>query len=164
MVSKMRRKLKDYKLKTIMMIGFGVLFMAVVASLIFWDTPRNKVEFIFFERTSIEQAVRAYFQAEIEHNLQQIYARLAPSSNYRKTHTYLEFLQDVGDSPVKIQTYRILDIYSFRNNENKENYPAVEKMVQVEVHIDVNFKDTGMKNTYNHCFTFLKEKGVWYKG
>jgi len=60
----MRRKLKDYKLKTVIMIGIGVLFMAVVAALILWDAPRNKVEFIF-ERASIEQACRSYFQAEM---------------------------------------------------------------------------------------------------
>ena len=159
----MRRKLKDYKLKTVIMIGIGVLFMAVVAALILWDAPRNKVEFIF-ERASIEQACRSYFQAEMEHNLQQVYARLAPSSTYRKTHTYREFLHDVGDSPVRIQTYRIVDVYRFRNNDNRENYPAVEKMVQVEVDIDLHFTDTDRKSTYNYCFTFLKEKGVWYKG
>ena len=160
----MGQKLKDYKRKTLMMLGIGALFIAAVAALIVWDTPRNKLEFVFFERAAIEQAARAYFQAEMEHNLQQVYAQLAPSSDYKKIHTYREFLQDVGNSPVKIQTYRIVDIYRYRNNDNRKNYPAVEKMVQVEVDIDLHFTDTGGKSTYNYCFTFLKEKGVWYKG
>jgi hypothetical protein len=163
MVSGMKRKLRDYKTKTLMMIVIGVLFAAVVAGLILWDAPRNKVEFIF-ERAAIERATRAYFQAEMEHNLQQVYAQLAPSSTYKQTHTYREFLQDVGDSPVRIQAYRIVDIYRFRNNDNRGNYPAVEKMVQVEVDVDLHFTDTGRKSTYNYCFTFLKERGGWYKG
>jgi len=81
MVRGMGQKLKDYKRKTLMMLGIGALFMTAVAALIFWDVPRNKIEFIFFERAAIEQAARAYFQAEMEHNLQQVYAQLAPSSD-----------------------------------------------------------------------------------
>ncbi len=158
-------KMIDYKRskqKKLIMIG-GILLAAVAAILIGGDTPLNGIEFLF-ERPAIEQAAGAYFRAEMEHNLPQVYARLAPSSPYKRAHNYQQFLQDVADSPVRIQTYRIVDIYRFRNNDNKAIYPAVEKLVQVEVDVDLYFQDTGGRNSYNYCFTFLREKGVWYKG
>jgi hypothetical protein len=142
----------------------GIVFAAfAIAGLVIWDAPRNKVELVF-ERDAIEQAVRAYFKAEMERNYQQVYAYLAPSSIYRKTHSYREYLKDVGNSPVRIQRYRIVDIYRLRDNDNRENYPLVEKFVQVEVDVDIRYSDTDTKATHNYCFTFLKEKGIWYKG
>ncbi len=149
--------------KTIKLVVVATLLAIAVAGLFLWDVPRNKIEF-FVEKSSIERAARAYLQAEMERNLEQVYLRLAPSSTYRKTHNYEEYLRDVGDSPVRIQSYKIVDIYRFRDNDNRVNYPAVDKLVQVEVDVDVSFTDTGKKSTYNYCFTFLKEKGVWYKG
>lgn len=137
--------------------------LILAAALIIWDAPREKVEFLL-EKSAIEKAVKDYFQAEMSRNYRQVYAYLAPSSDYRKTHSYEEFLKDVENSPVRIQTYRIVDIYRLRDNNNKENYPAVEKFVQVELDVDIKYSDTGEKSAYNYCFTFLKEKGVWYKG
>ena len=100
----------------------------------------------------------------MERDFKKVYAYLAPSSAYKKTHSYEAFLKDVENSPVRIQTYRIVDIYRLRDNDNRENFPLVGKFVQVEVDVDIRFTDTGAKSTYNYSFTFLKEKGVWYKG
>jgi LPS O-antigen subunit length determinant protein (WzzB/FepE family) len=143
--------------KIIIIVAAIVLLLATALTI--WDAPRKKVE-LLLERNAIEQVANAYLQAEIARNYQQIYAYLAPSSDYRKTHSYEEFLS----SPVRIQTYRIVDIYRLRNNDNRANYPAVEKFVQVEVDVDIKYADNGEKSAYNYCFTFLKEKGVWYKG
>jgi hypothetical protein len=93
-----------------------------------------------------------------------VYAYLAPSSTYRKTHTYEQFLQDVSGSPVRIKSYKLVDIYRLRDNDNQKEYPAVKKFVQVEVDVDVGFADTGATSTCNYCFTFLKEGDRWYKG
>jgi len=156
-------EMEQSRKKTIKMAVIAALLAFAAAGLFLWDVPRNKIEFVM-EKSGIEQAARAYLQAEMERNLEQVYARLAPSSTYRKTHNYEEYLRDVGDSPVRIKSYKIVDIYRFRDNDNRENYPAVDKLVQVEVDVDVSFTDTGKKSTYNYCFTFLKEKGVWCKG
>ena len=144
-------------------IAIIVFAIAAVAGLVIWDTPRNRVE-LFLERDAIKQAVKTYFKAEMERNFKLVYTNLAPSSDYRKTHSYQDFLNDVGSSPVRIQSYRIVDIYRLRNNDNRETYPFVDKFVQVEVDVDIGFSDTGANSTYNYCFTFLKEYGVWYKG
>ena len=151
------------KKKTKIAIIVSVVIIAVVAVLVIWDAPRKKVEFII-EKVAIEKATKDYFKAEMERDFKQVYAYLAPSSAYKKTHSYEQFLKHVGNSPVRIETYRIVDIYRLRDNDNRGDYPFVDKFVQVEVDVDIRYSDTGAKSTYNYCFTFLKEKGVWYKG
>lgn len=151
------------KKKTKIAIIVSVVIIASVAVLVIWDVPRKKVEFII-EKVAIEKVTHAYFKAEMERDFKKVYAYLAPSSAYKKTHSYEAFLKDVENSPVRIQTYRIVDIYRLRDNDNRENFPLVGKFVQVEVDVDIRFTDTGAKSTYNYSFTFLKEKGVWYKG
>jgi hypothetical protein len=145
--------------KSTIAMAVGVTLVLLIA----WDGPRNRIE-LFMERGSIENAVRAYFQAEMQRDYPKLYACLAPSSAYRRAHTYQQFLEDVEKSPVKIQEYRIVDIYRLRDNHDTKTYPGVEKYVQVEVDVDLSFADTGTKSTCNYCFTFLKEKGAWYKG
>jgi ribosomal protein L11 methylase PrmA len=150
-------------MRTAIKIGVIVFFATTVAVFVIWDAPRNRVE-LMLERDAIEQAARAYFKAEMEHNYKQIYAHLAPSSTYRKTHTYEQYLQDVSASPVRIKSYKIMDIYRLRDNDNPREYPAVARLVQVEVDVALAFEDTGTQSTCNYCFTFLKEEGSWYKG
>jgi hypothetical protein len=151
------------KKKTKIAIIVSAVIIALVTALVIWDASRKKVEFIL-EKRAIEKATKDYFQAEMERDFKRVYSYLAPSSTYKKTHSYEEFLKDVENSPVKIETYRIVDIYRLRDNDNRENYPLVDKFVQVEVDVDIHFTDTGARNTYNYSFTFLKEKGIWYKG
>ncbi len=144
---------------TIAMIAVGVTLVLLIA----WDGPRNRIE-LFMERGSIESAVRTYFKTEMQQDYPKLYDCLAPSSAYRRTHTYQQFLRDVENSPVKIKSYQIVDIYRLRSNHDRKTYPSVDRFVQVEVDVDLNFADTGTKSTCNYCFTFLKEKGAWYKG
>jgi hypothetical protein len=140
-----------------------VAFVVLAASaFMFWDTPRNAVA-MFLEKDTIEQTAHAYFKAEMNKDFPQVYALLAPSSDYRKKHTYETFLNDISQyPPAEINTYEIVRIHRLRDNDNRENYPGVEKFVQVEV--DVTFTTSGPNNVYNYSFTFLKEKGSWYKG
>jgi hypothetical protein len=139
----------------------AIIVLAAITGLVIWDVPIKKAALIW-EKPTIEQTARAYFEAERERNLEKVYAFLAPSSVYRKTHSYNEFLREVEKSSKKISTFRIVDIYRLRGNDNRETYPLVDKFVQVEV--DITFTDTGENSIYNYCFTFLKEKGIWYKG
>ncbi|HWR67499.1 MAG TPA: hypothetical protein VN416_00625 [Desulfomonilia bacterium] len=141
----------------------AVLIAAGIASLTLWDKPRYRIE-LALERADIEQAAQAYFKAEMERDYKKLYTYLAPSSTYRRTHTYDQFLQDVSGTPVTIRTYRIVDIYRLRGNHDPATYPAVKRFVQVEVDVDVGFTDTGTTSTCNYCFTFLKEGDRWYKG
>ncbi len=134
----------------------------LIAGLLIWDVPRGKVE-ILLEKSAIEKAALTYLKAEKEGDLKQIYALLAPSSAYRQAHSYDSYLKDIaGYPPVKIDTYQIVDIYRLRDNDRRDQYPGVDKLVQVEV--DVTFVNSGKNNVFNYSFTFLKEKGNWYKG
>jgi len=144
---------------TIILSIFAALIVIV---LVLRDAPRNRVE-MFLERDAIEKVARAYLRAEAGGDSRRVYAFLAPSSPYRRTHSYEEYLKDVADDPSgKIDTYKIVNVYRLRDNDNRRSYPGVDKFVQVEV--EVTFTRAGPNSVYNYSFTFLKEKGVWYKG
>jgi hypothetical protein len=118
---------------------------------------------MFLERDAIEKTARVYLKAEMEGNSKQVYAFLAPSSTYKQTHSYEEFIKDIaGYPPMAINTYKIIRIYRLRDNDNRRNYPGVDKFVQVEV--EVTFTHAGPDSIFNYSFTFLKEKRNWYKG
>lgn len=134
----------------------------LAAGLLIWDAPRSRVQ-LLLEKGAIEEAAHRYFRAEKEGDLQKTYALLAPSSAYRQAHSYDSFVKDIARYPsVKLDTYRIVDIYRLRDNDRRDQYPGVDKLVQVEV--DVTFVSSGRNNVFNYSFTFLKEKGNWYKG
>jgi len=134
----------------------------IISGFALWDVPRNKVA-LFLEKDIIEKTAHTYLKAEMEKNSKDVYALLAPSSDYKQTHSYEEFIKDIaGYPPMAINTYKIIRIYRLRDNDNRQNHPAVDKFVQVEV--EVTFKHTGPNSIYNYSFTFLKEKGKWYKG
>jgi hypothetical protein len=141
-----------------------ILFLAVVlGGLLSLDSVRNRV-LLYLERDSIEQAVQHYFACEMSRDYEQLYQCLAPSSIYRQSHTYEEFLADVQYSPVRIQEYRIVDIYNLKANHDRKAFPLVDKFVQTEVEVILYYADTGRSVTFNQCFTFLKEEGNWLKG
>ena len=150
-------------MKRTIIICTAVIIAAGIAALALWDEPRYLLE-LTLERGDIEQVAQAYFKAEMERDYKKLYTYLAPSSTYRRTHTYDQFLKDVSGSPVGIKTYHIVDIYRLRGNHDPGTYPAVKRFVQVEVDVDVGFADTGTTSTCNYCFTFIKEGGRWYKG
>ena len=134
----------------------------VISGFMIGYASRNKVV-LFLEKDTIEQTVRSYLNAEIKKDSRQVYDLLAPSSDYRKSHTYEEYLKDVvANPPLSINEYKIIRIYRLRDNDNRQNYPGVDKFVQVEV--EVIFTHSGPNTVYNYSFTFLKEKGRWYKG
>jgi hypothetical protein len=147
--------------KTVKII-IGVCVMLIIPAFFIWDAPRNKVALIL-EKDTIEQTAQAYLNAEMKKDSRQVYDLLAPSSDYRKSHTYEEYLKDVAENPpLSLNEYKIIRIYRLRDNDNRQNYPGVDKLVQVEV--EVTFTDSGPNSIYNYSFTFLKEKGKWYKG
>jgi hypothetical protein len=117
----------------------------------------------FFEKFAIEQAVRHYFHAEITRDLPKVYEYLAPSSEYRRSHTYEEYLAEMESSPVRIENYDLIEIHDLKANEDRETYPSVEKFARVEVEITFFYTDTKENLHINYDFRFIKENGRWYK-
>ncbi len=143
----------------IIILVFAALMISGFA---LWDVPRNTIA-MFLEKDTIEKTAHAYLNAEMKKDSRRVYAFLAPSSDYKRSHSYEEFLKETAEhSPLSINEYKIIRIYRLRDNDNKKNYPAVDKFVQVEV--EVIFTNTGPNSIYNYSFTFLKENGIWYKG
>jgi hypothetical protein len=123
----------------------------------------NKDMGVVFEKPKIEKAVREYFDAEIERDLKKVYEHLAPSSSYRLSHTYEEYLAEMESSPVRIKEYDLIEIHDLMTNEDRERYPSVEKFARVEVEITFFYTDTEDNLSVNFDFRFIKEKGRWYK-
>ncbi|MCD6487156.1 MAG: nuclear transport factor 2 family protein [Syntrophobacterales bacterium] len=119
---------------------------------------------LFLEKPRIEKSVERYFAAEIKRDLKKVYDCLAPSSIYRSTHTYGEYLEQVQDSPVRIKDYHILNIHDLRGNHDKAKYSKIEKFVRVEVDVTLLYGDTDETMEVNQEFTFIKEGGEWHKG
>ena len=151
------KKIRKKQIRYLLAAFILVLCIAAMAS------QAGRIE-LLMERDDIEKTLHNYFAAEMNRNFNEVYACLAPSSVYRCSHTYEEFLRDVKDSPVRIAEYTIVDIYNLRKNPDRATYPDVERFVQAEVDVMVLFTDTNDTRTVNYCFTFLKEKGTWYKG
>jgi len=151
------KKTGKKQIRIILIVITVVLCSAILAS------QAGRIE-LLKERDDIERSLHSYFAAEMNRNLKEVYACLAPSSVYKCSHTYEEFLADVKDSPVRIADYQIVDIYNLRKNTDRATYPDVDRLVQTEVDVIILYTDTNETRTINYCFTFLKEKGTWYKG
>ena len=144
--------------------GIAILMLGVLlCGLLSMSSARNRV-ILYFERDSIEQAVKHYFTCEMSRDFEKLYQCLSPSSVYRQSHTYEDFLADVKNSPVRIREYKIVDIYNLTVNHDREAFPLVEKFVQAEVEVILYYTDTNQAFSFNQCFTFLKEGGSWLKG
>ncbi len=116
------------------------------------------------EESAVLEAARKYFDAEVVRDLPAVYRCLAPSSVYSATHDYDAFLAEANASPVRIVEYKIVRIAHIRNNEDFKGFPHVEKFAFVEVDIVVHYTDKNEKADVNFGFTFIKERGKWYKG
>ncbi len=116
------------------------------------------------EGRAVYRAARAYLEAELKRDLKAVYDHLAPSSVYCALHDYAAYAAEAEASPVRIVAYRILNIGGIRDNEDRQAWPGVEKFAQVEVDLKFRYIDTGETTEANFSFTFLKEKGRWYKG
>ena len=142
-----------------------ILAMLLVVPFVFQGctAPEGKLSF-FLEKPRIEKAVERYFAAEIDKNCKDVYDCFAPSSIYRSTHTYGEYLEHAHSSPVRIKQYHILNIHDLRGNHDKSTFPTIEKFVRVEVDITWLHDDTHKTMEVKQDFTFIKEGGKWYKG
>jgi hypothetical protein len=149
--------------KLILAAVAAFLLCAAAGSVLLYGDPRQAIE-MMYERPRIERSLKEYFAAEMSRDYPKVYRCLAPSSVYRRTHTYDQYLQDAKANPVEILEYRLVDVYNLRPNHDRSAYPDVKRFVQAEVDVEILFKGTGRRASCNYCFTFLKEGGVWLKG
>ena len=108
-------------------------------------------------------AAQKYLEAEVQRNFKSVYESLAPSSEYRATHPYEAYLAEAQSSPVRIVSYRILHVFQITNNPDKEKYPKIDRLAQVEVDAVIRYEDTQKESMVNYAFPFVKEGGKWYK-
>ena len=85
--------------RTLIIAGvFAAALCALIVTFAFFERPRYALEMLY-ERHRIERALDAYFAAEMRGDLGAVYRSLAPSSDYRRTHTYdcLLYTSDAAD-------------------------------------------------------------------
>ena len=116
------------------------------------------------EEAAIRNAAMKYLDAEKRRDFTAVYAMLAPSSAYVRTHTWEEYLAEARVSPIFITEYRVISITDIRENRDRKTYPAIEAFARVEVELKLFARDTSTYETINILFTFIKEGGAWLKG
>ena len=112
----------------------------------------------------VGEAARKYFEAEMREDFRAVYDMLAPSSDYRRTHTYKEYLAEANASDARVIDYRIIRIDGPGENTDREGYPGIQSFARVEIEVRLFYRDTGGYDTINFSFTFIKEGNRWFKG
>lgn len=116
------------------------------------------------EEKAVEQAARAYLEAEVRRDFAAVWSLLAPSSVYCQTHDFEAYRQEARLSPVRVERFVILRVVGILPNHDPERFPKAERFADVEVDLVLYFTDTGTRTEVNHRFTFIREGGRWYKG
>lgn len=147
----------------------GILAVVIACSfLTFYTTgmaaESSPIKGVGPEESAVFAAAKKYLDAEVARDLAAVYACLAPSSVYCATHDYAAFVAEANASPVRIMGYKILRVAHIMKNDDPGKFPRVEKFAHVEVDVVVFYKDTSQKAEINIGFTFIKERGKWYKG
>jgi hypothetical protein len=109
------------------------------------------------------RAVKAYFDAEVAGDHKKVWSLLAPSSKFKRAHTYEMYLEMVKESPLRVNSYEVKEIIGFSDNPDPKNMPKVERIAEVRVRLGLREKG-GVTTNERRSFTFLKEGGKWYKG
>ncbi len=147
----------------------GILAVVIACGCLIFYTPGMAAESSAKksdgpEESAVFAAAKNYLDAEVARDLPAVYACLAPSSVYCATHDYAAFVAEANASPVRITGYKILRVAHIMKNDDLEKFPRVEKFAHVEVDVVVFYQDTKQKAEINIGFTFIKERGKWYKG
>jgi hypothetical protein len=114
-------------------------------------------------RQEVEKAARNYLEAEVAGDFKRVYSSLYPASEYCRANGFQAYVTEARSSPVRIASYKILNIRLSPENPEKEKYPNLEGFARVEVDVTIGYRDTGQKALVNYDFPFVKEGGRWYK-
>lgn len=115
------------------------------------------------EREAVLKAAREFLDAEIRRDYAAVYACFASSSPYVRSHSYDEYLAQAKSFNDRVSDYRIVAVSYIQNNNDRETYPAVEKVAQVEIDVTFLHEETNLHSEMNIGFIFFKEQGKWYK-
>lgn len=115
------------------------------------------------DETDLLESVRAYFDAELAGDVTKVWDMLAPSSAFRRAYSYPFFVELFKDNAIRLRAYTIEKVLEISDNEDKVRMPLVERVASVQVHVVLSDKD-GKRFGRTSAFTFLRERGRWYKG
>lgn len=144
-------------------ITAAILIAGVFLGLSQWENVREKAE-LLLEKRRITEAARRYFEAEMRLDYREVYRSLAPSSVYRKTTSYQDYLLQAGRSENRIIKYEIVRISHLTGNHDPAAYPGIERFARVEVDLVIGNNNTSERTEVNFDYIFFKEGGKWYKG
>lgn len=115
------------------------------------------------EAEDLQAVIKTYFEAEMTRNADQVWNLLAPSSIFKKSYSYENYLELIRLNPIRVTSYELKFPPEIKENQDKENLPNVEKIASVV--IQVRLLGEGGKETENiSVFVFLFENGRWFKG
>ena len=114
-------------------------------------------------RQAVEKAARNYLDAEVARDFKRVYKSLYPASDYCRANGFQAYVTEAQSSPVRIVSYKILNIRIDPENPEKETYPNLEGFARVEVDVTIRYQDSGQESLVNYDFPFVKEGGRWYK-
>lgn len=115
------------------------------------------------EEQAVLQATRDFLDAEIRRDYPAVYACFAPSSAYRRTHTYRQYLDEAKAAPFHVVEYKIIRVSYIEDNNDPKSITTATRIAQVEVDVTFAYEGSGHRSVVNIGFIFLKEGGKWYK-
>ena len=115
------------------------------------------------EQKEVASAAQRYLDAEVKQDYKAVFKSLYPGSEYCRTNGFQAYVSEAQSSPVRIASYKILNIRITPENPEKEKYPNLEGFARVEVDVTIRYRDSGQKSLVNYDFPFVKEGGRWHK-
>lgn len=115
------------------------------------------------EEQEVLQAARDFLDAEVRRDYPAVYACFAPSSLYRRTHTYRQYLEEAKAAPFHVVEYKIIRVSYIEDNKDPKSITTASRIAQVEVDVTFAYEGSGHRSVVNIGFIFLKEGEKWYK-
>lgn len=141
----------------------SLLFLFLLPVLPGCEGARERIV-LLGEKGAIEEAAGRYLEAEVKQDYRAVYESLGPSSVYRKSNTYDQYLAQARGAPGRLTGYKILRISRLTENHDRKSYPGIDRFVRVEVEVRFEQTDSKRQTEANYDYTFIKEGGKWYKG
>ncbi len=122
----------------------------------------------FADESQVEKAViikeaKSYFEAEMSGDPKAVWEALAPSSAFKRQHSFEDYLEIQSRSELSVAQYEVMEVLEIMENNDRIALPDVEKLAAVKVHVKIRPKK-GKESEHDNIFIFLKEKGKWFKG
>ncbi len=142
----------------------GLIFSGLILALLSlgsaWAGERASLT---AEQKEVSSAAKGYLDAEVKRDYKAVFKSLYPGSEYCRANDFQAYVTEAKSSPVRIVSYRILNIRVIPENPEKEKYPNLEGFARVEVDVTIRYRDSGQESLVNYDFPFVKEGGRWYK-